>query len=242
MKICLEEMKKFILNGQHLFTGKPFKNFDDMRSREVLANWLICAAQNSVTGSERFTFSSDPIGGDGIIYDLGEGKPYPTEHVLAPRGPKDNGLSVEDLIIRAIQQKQTKGGAAYASGKTLVVFLEGGDSEWFANRAARLLPQPLLFEAVWVVGLYRSSEADYVYFVTSLDIDDGDAPTQLVHIDLNSISWWVENIQGMPSTVFARFLPYWRVSLSEKLALRASEPAAQASSALEEPQHSSTKS
>ena len=68
LAIALKEIEPFVRNGDHLQTGKPFKNFGDMRSRELLANWLLCAAINSVSGAS-LTFSSDPIGGDGIIID-----------------------------------------------------------------------------------------------------------------------------------------------------------------------------
>jgi hypothetical protein len=55
-------------NGKHLESGKPFDKFSGMRSREILANWLLCVAVNYA--DERWlTFCSDSIGGDGIIYD-----------------------------------------------------------------------------------------------------------------------------------------------------------------------------
>jgi hypothetical protein len=65
---ALKELEPFIRNGEHLQTAKPFRNFGGMRSREVLANWLVCVAVNH-TGEHKLTFASDPTGGDGIIVD-----------------------------------------------------------------------------------------------------------------------------------------------------------------------------
>jgi hypothetical protein len=42
--IALKEIEPFICNGEHLQSGKPLKKFGDMRSREILANWLVCVA------------------------------------------------------------------------------------------------------------------------------------------------------------------------------------------------------
>ena len=40
----LKELEPFVRNGEHLQTGKPFKRFGGMRSREILANWLLRAS------------------------------------------------------------------------------------------------------------------------------------------------------------------------------------------------------
>ena len=72
LKVALKELEPFVKNGQQLRTGKPFKRFGDMRSREMLANWLLCVTINAVEGGARdFAFWSDPHGGDGIIRDQG---------------------------------------------------------------------------------------------------------------------------------------------------------------------------
>jgi hypothetical protein len=69
LKMALKELEPFIRNGRHLATGRPFKQFGGLLSREVLANWLLCVVINSTTQeTEQVTFSSDPIGGDGIIH------------------------------------------------------------------------------------------------------------------------------------------------------------------------------
>ena len=83
LEMCLKELEPLIRNG-HLETGKPFKRFGGLRSRELLANWLLCVAVNSVTRADRLTFLSDPLGGDGIIYDTITEETWPTEHVLVP--------------------------------------------------------------------------------------------------------------------------------------------------------------
>src|ERR1700688_403277 len=57
LAVALKEIEPHIRDGKHLQTGKPFGNFSDMRSREVLANFLICAAANFENQSERFAFA-----------------------------------------------------------------------------------------------------------------------------------------------------------------------------------------
>lgn len=68
LAVGLKELEPFIRNGTHLRSGRPFASMDGMRSREALANWLICAALNGAAGKQ-LTFSSDPTGGDGFIID-----------------------------------------------------------------------------------------------------------------------------------------------------------------------------
>ena len=123
LAVALKEIEPFIRNGEHLQTGKPFSIFDGRRSREILANWLVCVATNAATEG-RLTFCSDPIGGDGIICDIATGETWPTEHVMVRRLRPGQPDDAESLILKAIDQKRNKGGAAYATGKTLIVFLD----------------------------------------------------------------------------------------------------------------------
>ena len=197
LEVGLKELGPFILDGEHLQTGKPSKRFAGLRSSELLANWLLCVAVNSVSQPDRrLTFSSDPLGGDGIIYDSVTGRTWQTEHILVPRQPGDEAQDIEALILAAIDRKRSKGGAAYASGKTLVVFLNaGGGRNWLPNKVAEQLPEPLHFEAVWVVGLHNVEDGKYIYGVARLDLSRGNAPTWLVHIGKDFGAWDVEPIQ-----------------------------------------------
>jgi hypothetical protein len=36
LTVALKELEPYIRNGEHLQTGKPFKQFGDLRSRELL--------------------------------------------------------------------------------------------------------------------------------------------------------------------------------------------------------------
>jgi hypothetical protein len=194
LRVGLRELEPFIRNGEHLQTGKPFERFGGMRSREVLGNWLLCVVNNSACGSERFMFTSDPLGGDGIIYDTETENSWPTEHVLVPRARPGETPDIKELILQAIELKQNKGGAAYASNKTLVVFLEAGGGAWFPNQVAKLLPKTD-FDAVWVVGLQTVEDNKYVYGVTQLRLDESDAPTWSVRISAHFDGWKIERIQ-----------------------------------------------
>jgi hypothetical protein len=191
---ALKEIEPFVRSGQHLQTGKPFEKFRGMRSREILANWLVCVATNAATEG-KLTFCSDPIGGDGIICDSATGETWPTEHVMVPRLRAGQTDDAETLILKAIDQKRHKGGAAYAAGKTLIVFLDAGAGTWFPNRVARRLPDPLHFAAVWVVGLQEVEKGKYIYGVTNLDLTEGNAPTLLVRINEDFGAWEVTRTQ-----------------------------------------------
>jgi hypothetical protein len=197
LKVALKEIEQFIRTPGHLQTGKPLKQFGGLRPRELVANWLLCAAFNFACASpDRLTFSSDPTGGDGILYDTEAKASFPTEHVFVPAVSSCQRADVEALILKAIEKKQVKGGAAYATGKTLVVFSFVGDGgEWHPSRVAERLPDLLHFEIVWVVGLHLYDRGEYVYGVTQLDLSHGPAPTWLVRIAKDFDAWTLQRIQ-----------------------------------------------
>ena len=114
LKVALKELEPFIRDAKHLQTGKPFDQFGGLRSRELLANWLLCATINAEKGTNDMTFTSDPLGGDGIIYNTSTEDAYPTEHVLVPEERSGSTVDAEARILAAIKQKRSKGGAAYA--------------------------------------------------------------------------------------------------------------------------------
>jgi hypothetical protein len=196
LQVALKELDPFVRNGAHLQSGKPFKRLGGLRSRELLANWLLCVAVNH-SYPDRLTFCgmTDPIGGDGVICDLLTEETWPTEHVMVPSRRNNGTQDVGDLILEKICLKCSKGGEAYARGKTLVVFLNAAGGQWFPNKVASQLPQPVHFEAVWVVGLQRVEDGSYVYAVTRLDLRNGNAPIWVVRIAADFDTWTVEPIQ-----------------------------------------------
>ena len=194
LDVGLKEIEPFVRNGAHLQTGKAFKQLGDMRSREVLTNLLVCITIKEIEGLD-VTFSSDPVGGDGIIQDVRTGETWPTEHVMVTHHGAKEDDNAKALILKAIDQKCQKGGEAYARGKTLIVFLDAPVGEWKPNVVARELPVPLLFAAVWVVSLRGVEDGEYVYNVTCLDISEGDAPAFLVRINKTFDGWVVTRVQ-----------------------------------------------
>jgi len=50
MAIALAELAPYVLDPEQIQTGRPFKNFDNGRPRELLANWVICATLNAEAG------------------------------------------------------------------------------------------------------------------------------------------------------------------------------------------------
>jgi hypothetical protein len=196
MAVALKTLEPYIKDATHLQTGKPFQNFGDMRSREAVANWLLCATANEIDGRNLSIASTkDPIGGDGIIHDEDTGDSLPTEHVMVPRQSGGANADPQALILKAIDDKRKKGGAAYALGKTLVVFVDADTSEWYPNKVARALPDPLYFATVWVVSLHGVADGAYTYHVVHLDLSDGNAPVYRVHITKDFDDWQVSAVQ-----------------------------------------------
>jgi hypothetical protein len=85
LEVCLKEIEPYVRQGNLLQTSKPFKKFGDLRPREIWANRLLCAAVNSERTTDKLTFTTDPSGGDGIIYEEGTGETFHTEHVMVPQ-------------------------------------------------------------------------------------------------------------------------------------------------------------
>lgn len=174
LKLCLKNLEPFIRNGEHLQTGKPFKEFGGLRSREILGNWLICVVYNFRWQDDTVLLCTDPSGGDGIIYDNKDKKSFYTEHVLVPRN-KIKDENVESLILGAIEKKQNKGSAAYASGKHLIVFVNVDGGLWYPRRVSRKLGEKIDFQGVYVVGLDHIDDGKYTYYVTCLYPSDGES-------------------------------------------------------------------
>ena len=196
LKVALKEIEPIVKeNSQHLATGRPLTKLGDMRSRELLTNWLLCATAQAIENREMMLFS-DPVGGDGIIQDVAADRTWAaTEHVYVPRHEGGQGADPNALILDRINKKRTKGGAAYASDKTLVVFVDATTRAWVPTYIARKLPKPLHFAAVWVISLQTVKDGAYSYGLTRLEIIDGKAPVFMVRISKDFDAWEVMKIQ-----------------------------------------------
>lgn len=195
LAVALKELEPFIRDGAHLQTGKPFARFGGLRSREILANWLLCAVMNDHDGGGDFYFTTDPLGGDGVICDGHSDNRWPTEHVMVPDLMDTAGKDIEDRILEQIRMKVDKGGATYAEGKTLLVFLNAAGGAWHPNKVVRRLPETLHFDTVWAMGLQGVENGEYVYGVTNLHRSGGDAPAWRVRIGPTFESWVVVRFQ-----------------------------------------------
>ncbi len=192
LKSCIKELERFIRDGNHLETGRRFKKFGNLSSREVLGCWLLSAVLCHEARSEKIRICTDPQGGDGNLYDTEEKRSYPIEQVMVTRWG-EVGKDLEGLILEQIGKKQNKGGKAYASGKILVVFLNRQGADWYPNRLAKMLPKKIDFDDVWVVGLQEVIDDTYLYNVTQLNSIG--CPIWRVHIDKLFESWVVSRIQ-----------------------------------------------
>jgi hypothetical protein len=191
----LRELGPYVRNGQHLLTGKPFQRLGGMRSREALALWLICAAANRLEPN-KYEFTSDPLGGDGVLLDTSYNEGHPTEHIIIPR-QSAGSKTAHDLIIEAVKKKNTKGGPRYAKGKILVVFVDVGigAGQFWPNRLRKAPLGNNAFDQVWVVTLLRVDAGRYIYAVTWLHPDAIDCPIWIVTISAAFDSWTVDQTQ-----------------------------------------------
>jgi hypothetical protein len=197
LKVALKELKPFIKDGTHLQSGRPFTLFGGMRSREALANWLICAVLNFEYKAEKYFFTSDPTGADGIVVNSETGATWLTEHVMVPqlRNSRERNKDIVTRVVEAVNSKRDKGGLAYASGKQLVVFLDDCRGEWRPNEVSKQLPQPLYFEDVWVAGLQIADAGEYCYGITQLVSAYENAPTWTLNINRGFEAWSIHRIQ-----------------------------------------------
>jgi hypothetical protein len=196
LTLALKEMERYVKEGRPLRTGRRSKAFKGMLPREIWANWLLCVAINGATGRDDLEFTTDPTGGDGIIWDVSTGATWPTEHVFVPPITVGAEADAEQLILAAIKAKNDKGGAAYASGKTLVVFIDAGAGAWFPNRVLRGLPSPLHFDVAWLIALHGVTDVGaYVYNVIGLYWDQGNTPAWRVTIAAQFDNWTVARVQ-----------------------------------------------
>lgn len=200
LKIALKELERFIRNGRHLQVGDEFKRFGGLRSRELLGNWLLCVAANATVDDDRYTFTSDPGDGDGLIVNEASGSVVETEHVFVP-GPHPGapaGRNDTESMALILEKIEHKNDAKYA-GKTLVVFCNDGGtgSAWYPNRLAKVLPPGLPFEAVWVMALQGVIDGSYTYGVTwlQLGLRPEGVPVWRVRIAPDFESWTVEPLQ-----------------------------------------------
>jgi hypothetical protein len=196
LESALKALEPCVRDARHLATGKPLEKFGGMRPRELLCNWLLCAVLNEADGPP-LTFTTDPVGGDGLIIDTTTNEPeVKTEHVMVRSRHGRSETDLKTLILEKVEKKRTKG-EAYASGKTLVVFLneDVGNRVWFPNEVARRLPDPLYFNAVWVIGFEKIDGGDYIYQAVHLDVSDGDALVVRVRIAKDFASWTVTRVQ-----------------------------------------------
>lgn len=76
-----------------------------------------------------------------------------------------------------------------------MVFLNAGGEEWWPNRVAKALKRPILFGAIWIVGLQTADDGKYVYDVVELDEARGVGHVWRVHIAPTFDDWTVEKVQ-----------------------------------------------
>ena len=187
----LNDIIPSIKNPQNLYTGRDRSNFNQ-RPREILANWLICSVLNSELDEGVWTFGEDPMGGDGLIINRSSGTGLPTEHVFIPPPEPPANDSVEQLFLGAVEHKNKKG-RKYATGKHLVIFVEGIERQWYPNNVSKRIRGQHAFDSVWAVGLQEADRDDYKYWVVCLD--ECPCPCFIVSVNVDKVEWLVEQIQ-----------------------------------------------
>ena len=109
-----------------------------------------------------------------------------------PPGHAAAAGNTEQLILAKIQQKHVKGGEAYASGKTLVVFLNSGEATGIRTRLqSSCRTQSFSMGYGWSAYM-ASSPANITYFATRIDL--AGTPKWRVRIAPDFDDWTVETI------------------------------------------------
>lgn len=197
LRHALHALGPYVRDPSQLRSGRETEALLGLRPREALANWLVCVASNEAI-SGPYTFTSDPLGGDGVILDETTRDTFPTEHVavILPPGVPDPDGQAGELIVTKIEAKNNRG-ASYCRGKVLIVFMETPAGTYYPNHIARALPEPFHFDQAWLVGLQRvESDGTYVYAVTWLQIGPfPNAPTFLVRVAPTFDDWAIEQFQ-----------------------------------------------
>jgi hypothetical protein len=197
MKVALKELEPFVRNGRHLQVGDKFKNFGGLRSRELWGNWLLCAACNASVGDERYTLTSDPTDGDGLVFNVDTDTVMGTEHVFVP-GPHPGapqGRNSDDVGTLILEKIAHKNDPKY-SGKALVVLCNdpGNGVPWHANKITRELPTGLPFSAIWVMALEGIEGDSYIYNIAWLQpLAARGVPCWRLRTDF--VTWQVERLQ-----------------------------------------------
>jgi hypothetical protein len=197
MEIALSEIWPRI-SAAELKNGRPVEKFGNLLPREIWANWLLCAALNSERQpDEQLVFTTNPESmiGDGVIYDQKGKGAWRFEHVyVRPQSPTEP-TTIEALISSAAGDKQQKGYKAYASGKTLLVYVDaGGGRIWHPNKAAKAIPSNDFLD-VWAVSFAGAVTYEWIYGVALLSAEGVDAPTFQVRINKQRPRWSVIRIQ-----------------------------------------------
>ncbi len=110
MEIALSEIWPRI-SAAELKNGRPVEKFGNLFPREILANWLLCAALNSERQPyEQLVFTTNPESmiGDGVIYDQKGKAAWRFEHVYVRPQSSTEPPTIEALISSAVGDKQQK--------------------------------------------------------------------------------------------------------------------------------------
>jgi hypothetical protein len=190
LQACLGECEKFIRQPQYLYTGNKIERFAWMLPREIWGNWIL-AAIGSEGREQELRITTDPDGGDGVIWDPATTIGWRMEHVLIPPHRQSDNRTTDQKIIQAAQ----KGGTQYAKGKVLVVLNESGTGErWHPTDVARALPAND-FNETWVITPDEFVHRSVTYAATRLELTGGQAPIYKVYINSLFTQWRCRQIQ-----------------------------------------------
>jgi hypothetical protein len=190
LHLIFADLEVWIKNPEILYSGRAGNM--QLLPREILANWLICILGSEIDPSKSLTFSNDPFGGgDGIIIDRNSEEQMVTEHVFVPKHKKTDESVAEELVIKAIQDKQAKG-KQYAEGKHLIVFCDG-IGNWFPNKVGREIEGKHDFASVWAIGLETPNDNFYTYWI--VELNKNHSPAFLIRVNFKEKNWCVSRIQ-----------------------------------------------
>lgn len=167
LQTALRESAPFIEKGN----GTP----------ELFAVWML-AAVAGFDAQDNGRIRLDPE----AILD-GRNRALEHLHVLP-----DGTSSAEDRIVQEIRSRIAS--KTDDDAHELVVFIEGLGTDWFATRVAERLPNPVRFDAIWVITQQKSRAGEHVYGVSQLDLSAGHCPVWFITIGRKFDRWTVRQI------------------------------------------------
>jgi hypothetical protein len=190
LKEVLPAVEAICKSTEELLRGKRMVKFKGMLPREFLVNWIYCAAANAANPKKDFTFTTDPIDGDGIVLERKYNAIKPTQHVLVyTHDEKAQEKPLDDKIIEKINEKICDGDKN--NRKFIFVYCYDAGA-WDPQIVMQGIPPEHPLHGVGVVEREQGDESGYIYRLTEIDTWKKITTIRKISFDFNFSNWSVK--------------------------------------------------